>query len=69
EAALVGKTWDEASTAAAIAALAQDFTPISDMRASADYRLRAAGNLLRRFLLEHHPRSAPLRTHAVEVSQ
>ena len=67
EAALVGKTWDEASTAAAIAALAQDFTPISDMRASADYRLRAAGNLLRRFLLEHGPRSAPLRTHAVET--
>jgi xanthine dehydrogenase small subunit len=68
EAALVGKTWDETSTAAAIAALAQDFEPISDMRASADYRLRAAGNLLRRFLLEHHPRSAPLRTHAVEAS-
>jgi hypothetical protein len=28
--------------------------------------LRAAGNLLRRFLLEHRPRSAPLRTHAIE---
>ena len=67
EAALVGKTWDETSTATAIAALAQDFTPISDMRASADYRLRAAGNLLRRFLLEHHPRSAPLRTCTVEL--
>jgi xanthine dehydrogenase small subunit len=33
-------------------ALARDFTPISDMRASADYRLRAARNLLRRFYLE-----------------
>ena len=66
EAALVGKTWDDASADAAIAALAQDFDPISDMRASADYRLRAAGNLLRRFLLEHRPRSAPLRTHAIE---
>ncbi len=67
EAALVGKMWDEASADAAIAALAQDFEPISDMRASADYRLRAAGNLLRRFLLEHRPRSAPLRTHAIEA--
>jgi len=66
EAALVGKTWDETSADAAIAALTQDFEPISDMRASADYRLRAAGNLLRRFLLEHRPRSAPLRTHAIE---
>jgi len=66
EAVLVGKMWDEASADAAIAALAQDFEPISDMRASADYRLRAAGNLLRRFLLERRPRSAPLRTHAIE---
>jgi len=67
EAALVGKVWDEASADAAIAALAQDFEPISDMRASADYRLCAAGNLLRRFLLEHRPRSAPLRAHAIEA--
>jgi len=35
-----------------MAALAEDFAPISDMRASADYRLRAAQNLLRRFYLE-----------------
>ena len=68
EAALVGKMWNEASAEAAIAALAHDFEPISDMRASAAYRLRAAGNLLRRFLLECHPQSAPLRTHAVEAS-
>ena len=66
EAALVGKMWDLSSAEAAIAALAQDFEPISDMRASAGYRLRAAGNLLRRFLLEHQPRSAPFRIHAVE---
>jgi len=67
EAALVGKMWDEESADAAIAALAQDFEPITDMRASADFRLRAAGNLLRRFLLEHRPRSAPLRAHAIEA--
>ncbi|CAN7520552.1 xanthine dehydrogenase small subunit [Bosea sp. LjRoot237] len=52
EAALLGRSWDDATVAAAIAALAQDFTPLSDMRASAAYRLKVAGNLLRRFLIE-----------------
>ena len=33
-------------------AWARDFEPISDMRASASYRLRAAQNLLRRFYHE-----------------
>ena len=37
---------------AAQAALAQDFTPLTDMRASAAYRLQVAQNLLRRFWLE-----------------
>ncbi|MDP3410274.1 xanthine dehydrogenase small subunit [Bosea sp. (in: a-proteobacteria)] len=52
EAALTGRRWDEAAVNAAIAALASDFTPLSDMRASAGYRLTVAGNLLRRFLIE-----------------
>jgi xanthine dehydrogenase small subunit len=52
EAALVGQSWDEHAVAAAIAALAEDFQPLTDMRASADYRLKVAGNLLRRFLIE-----------------
>jgi xanthine dehydrogenase small subunit len=52
ESALIGRGWDEAAVAAAIAALPGDFTPLSDMRASARYRLIVAGNLLRRFLLE-----------------
>ncbi len=52
EAALTGRRWDEAAVNAAIAALANDFTPLSDMRASAGYRLTVAGNLLRRFLIE-----------------
>jgi len=67
EAALFGKPWNEASVDAAIAALALDFTPISDMRASAAYRLRGAGNLLRRFLLEHDAAPAPARTHLLRV--
>jgi xanthine dehydrogenase small subunit len=52
EAALLGRSWDDASVSEAIAALPQDFTPLSDMRASAGYRLKVAGNLLRRFLVE-----------------
>jgi xanthine dehydrogenase small subunit len=52
EAALLGRSWDDAAVSEAIAALPQDFTPLSDMRASAGYRLKVAGNLLRRFLIE-----------------
>ena len=47
-----GAAWSEETIDAACAALAQDFTPISDMRASADIRLVAVQNLLRRFWLE-----------------
>jgi len=43
----------------AITALASDFTPLTDLRASAAYRQRAAGNLLRRFWLETRT-AAPL---------
>ncbi|MCF6444137.1 xanthine dehydrogenase small subunit [Nereida sp. MMG025] len=38
----------------AVAALAQDFAPLSDMRASAAYRLQAAQGLLRRALSGDH---------------
>ena len=65
EAALVGQAWHAATVEAAVAALPGDFTPITDMRASAEYRLRAAGNLLRRFHIEHAGRSGPLRTREV----
>jgi len=53
EAALTGQPWGAAAFEAAAAALAQDFTPLSDWRASAGYRMLAAQNLLRRFHLEH----------------
>jgi len=52
EAALVGKAFVEANVKAAIVALADDFTPLSDMRASAGYRLQAAGNLIMKMYLE-----------------
>jgi len=52
EAALLGADWSEAAIERAAEALAEDFTPISDMRASAEYRLLVTQNLLRRFYLD-----------------
>ncbi|MFC0251203.1 xanthine dehydrogenase small subunit [Massilia consociata] len=52
EAALIGQPWNEASMGAAMAALARDYAPLSDMRASSSYRMQAAQNLLRRFWFE-----------------
>jgi xanthine dehydrogenase small subunit len=52
EASLIGQPWNLASVQAARAALAQDFTPMSDMRASAPYRSEIAGNLLIRYFYD-----------------
>lgn len=52
EALLIGKPWNEATLSAAMAALAQDYAPLSDMRASSAYRMKAAQNLLRRYWFE-----------------
>lgn len=60
EAALVGKPWTEETVEAALSAYEEDFQPISDMRASADYRMMVAKNLLRRFYLESTGGSANL---------
>jgi xanthine dehydrogenase small subunit len=49
EQALIGQPWTLASITAARAAFAADFTPLSDMRASAAYRLGSAQNLLTRY--------------------
>ena len=47
-----GSAWNDDTIDAACQALGQDFSPITDMRASADMRLVAVQNLLRRFFLE-----------------
>jgi xanthine dehydrogenase small subunit len=66
EAALRGQPWTEATLKAAQAALAQDFQPLSDMRASAGYRLQVAQNLLHRFWLQTRP-DAPLNESQLNV--
>lgn len=52
EATLLGNEWSEATLRAAMAALAIDYAPLSDARASSNYRMRTAQNLLHRFWLE-----------------
>jgi xanthine dehydrogenase small subunit len=58
EAALNGQPWNEATLMAGMAALAKDYMPLTDMRASANYRMRTAQNLLRRFWFESRPEGA-----------
>ncbi len=53
EAALRGRPATEATFDAAAAVAEAEVKPISDVRGSADYRRRLAGNVLRRFYLEH----------------
>ena len=53
EAAISGQPWSEDTFDAAAESLTQDFRPLSDWRASAEYRMLSAQNLLRRFFLEH----------------
>ena len=52
ERALIGKQWTAQTFANAARELKKDYKPISDMRASAQYRNRAAANLLMRFAEE-----------------
>ncbi len=52
EVALIGQPWTEATVEAALPAFAADFQPLSDMRASAAYRLTTAQNMLRRYFAE-----------------
>ena len=52
EAALLGQSWSDATMRLAQAALTDDFEPLSDMRASAEYRIAVAQNLLQRLFIE-----------------
>ncbi|MBY4678409.1 xanthine dehydrogenase small subunit [Marinobacterium arenosum] len=52
EQTLLGSHWNQATIAKAMAALEQDFAPISDFRASKDYRMLTARNMLQRYFVE-----------------
>ena len=64
EAAIVGQPWTLETVEAAGEAWETDFTPLSDMRASARYRLESARNLLVRYF--HEDQGQP--TSVLEVS-
>ena len=66
EAALLHLPWTETNLQSAQAALVQDFKPLSDMRASAAYRMQVAQNLLRRLWLQTRL-EAPLQEAEVSV--
>jgi xanthine dehydrogenase small subunit len=66
EKAIVGKLWSTATVETGQAALTEEFAPISDMRASSDYRLTIARNLLMKVFVETtEPETA---TRALEIS-
>ncbi len=52
EQALLNQSWNETTIHQAMDALQQDFTPLSDFRASAEYRMLAARNLLLKCWIE-----------------
>ncbi|KAA0948165.1 xanthine dehydrogenase small subunit [Pseudomonas sp. ANT_H14] len=52
ETVLIGSVWSSATLEKACSALAEDFTPLSDFRASKEYRLLSAQNLLRKYFIE-----------------
>ncbi|RXZ45471.1 xanthine dehydrogenase small subunit [Crenobacter cavernae] len=52
EAVLNGASWDEAAVQKAMEAMDQDYQPMTDMRATKEYRMTTAKNLVYRFYLE-----------------
>ncbi|OQM74898.1 xanthine dehydrogenase small subunit [Manganibacter manganicus] len=68
EAALLGKPWTEAAVEAAMEKYAEDFAPLTDMRATGEYRALAAKNLLLRFYVETTGTSAPVQVSRYEAA-
>jgi len=52
ETALIGKSWTSENIEIAMQVMVSDYAPMSDMRASKDYRMLAAKNLLKKFYIE-----------------
>ncbi len=61
ESALLGRPWNADSVRAGMAAMTEDYAPIDDMRGSALYRSKAAGNLLLKFYNETNGGKYPTR--------
>ena len=61
EAALIGQPWSEASIRDAMDALSEDYAPMSDMRASAAYRMETARNMALRYFWEDQAQATDVR--------
>jgi xanthine dehydrogenase small subunit len=61
EACLIGEHWNEDTVRTAMVALAADFQPLSDMRASAAYRLEAAQNMVLRYWFDDQDMTTDVR--------
>lgn len=60
EQSLEGKDWNQQTIESAMTAMLSDYTPLTDMRASAVYRMKVAQNLLQRLFLEHSSMPYPV---------
>jgi len=69
EAVLAGRRWSAATAGAAADALRREFSPIGDMRASADYRSRVLGNLALRLWHEAGAGTRHTRVDALEPGE
>ena len=54
ETAMINQPWDVKTIHAAMDDMTEDFTPLSDVRASADYRMQTAQNMLLRLWFERN---------------
>ncbi len=68
EKALIGRPWTEETVLAAMEKYAEDFAPLTDMRATAEYRALAARNLLLRFYVETTGAGAPIQVSRYEAA-
>ena len=68
EAALLGRPWTLETVEAAMALYGEDFQPLTDMRATAEYRALAARNLLMRFYLETTSGASPVQVSRYEAA-
>ncbi len=68
EKSLLGKPWNEAAVEGAMERYAEDYTPLTDMRATAEYRALTAKNLLLRFYLETTSSAAPAQVSRYEAA-
>ena len=68
EKALVGQPWTEATVEAAMEKYAEDYAPLTDMRATAEYRALVARNLLLRFYMETTSGGQPVQVSRYEAA-